>query len=74
MVLDNVVSMTIPAPDSQYRLIPCACGSDQVVYLKIPGDLWVVRCMDCGAETESRPARHDVQVLWNRRICHEKPL
>lgn len=64
-----------PDPDSQYRLIQCDCGGDNVAYVKIhhpDGDRWRVQCFDCGKTVETvQPApRHDVQTTWNKRMHH----
>lgn len=70
MNIDNAVQLIKPEADSQFRLVDCECGSDQVVYLqlRIRGQLvWVVRCMDCGKQT--RPdtmVRHTAQQRWNQ--------
>lgn len=32
MMLDDVIEIKVPAPDCQYRLVPCKCGSDNVAY------------------------------------------
>jgi hypothetical protein len=70
MTFDDVVEMAEPAPDSQYRLVNCECGSADVVYLHCKdafGQLvWRVKCMDCMAETRScYTIRHDAQIAWN---------
>lgn len=70
MCFDDVLEMEKPDTHSQYRLVPCRCGSEEVVYLHcrdIFGNLhWKVRCMDCGAEAVAAYAvKHDAQVEWN---------
>lgn len=77
MRLDHVVDIKKPESDSQYRLVPCQCGSDQVVYLQIKSyagqKVWVVRCMDCGKQT--RPdtmVRHTAQRRWNEEVSNEQ--
>ena len=72
MSFDDVLEMNKPDPQGQYRLKPCECGSEEVVYLHcrdIFGNLfWRVRCMDCGAETVSMFAvQHGAQLGWNSR-------
>lgn len=69
---DDVVEIVKPDPDSQYRLIPCNCGSSEVVYAKYiaptGSPLWRTVCMDCGAKVDTgRSTRHDAQLEWNRR-------
>ncbi len=71
MTFDDVVEMVKSAPDSQYRLIACKCGSADAVYLHCKGAdgclVWRVKCMDCMAETRSGyPIRHDAQIAWNK--------
>ena len=70
MTFDDVVEITKPAPDSQYRLVACKCRSAEVVYLHCKGAdgqlVWRVKCMDCMAETRRGYAiRHDAQIVWN---------
>lgn len=73
---DDVVEIIKPDPDSQYRLIPCACGSNEVVYAQYTdaagAPMWRVVCTDCGATVDLQGnVRHDVQVEWNiRRKMH----
>lgn len=61
-----------PSPDSQFRLRPCKCGSDNVAfaqYRKDGHEPWRVRCFDCGFTVDKESAcRHDVQVLWNTEV------
>lgn len=69
---DDVVRIIKPATDDHFRLIPCACGSSEVVYAEYTGPggtlLWRVVCGDCGATVDFQTnIRHDVQVEWNRR-------
>lgn len=60
-----------PDPDSQYRLIPCGCSSQEVVYEQYRdpetgAPLWRVVCKDCGATVDIHTnIRHQVQVAWN---------
>lgn len=72
---DNVVQIIKPDADSQYRLIPCDCKSQEVVYIQYitPAGalLWRVVCMDCGTIVDPQTdVRHDAQMAWNRRKCH----
>ena len=69
---DDVVEIIKPAPDSLYRLIPCDCGSTEVVYTQYidpaGAPLWRVACMDGGAKVDAGAStRHDAQLEWNRR-------
>lgn len=69
---DDVVEIDKPDQDSQYRLRPCDCGSDQVIYAKYIGAqgamLWRVVCMACGATADLQGnVKHAVQMAWNRR-------
>ena len=46
-----VIDTKIPDPDSQFRLRPCSCSSENVGYLQIhAGSIkpWAVRCFTCG--------------------------
>jgi ribosomal protein S27E len=76
MCIDDAVRMIKPEPDSQFRLVNCDCGSDQVAYLqlRIRGQLvWVVRCMDCGKQTTpDTMVRHTAQTRWNRNNLNER--
>ena len=60
-----------PAPDSQFRLRPCKCGSEDVAYQSFQGVFgtvhWV-KCQNCGLQTSLCSCRHDAQVLWNREV------
>lgn len=65
-----------PSPDSQFRLRPCKCGSEDVVYQSYQGPegtIYRVKCRSCGIRTFWRLCRHDVQVEWNRHMRCEKP-
>ena len=69
---DDVVKIIKPDPDSQYRLIPCDCGSSEVVYAQYIDPtgayLWRTVCTDCGATVDPGTSiRHDAQLEWNRR-------
>lgn len=60
-----------PAPDSQFRLRPCKCGSEDVVYQSFQGMAGTahrVKCRSCGIRTFWRLCRHDVQVVWNQEV------
>lgn len=59
-----------PAPDSQFRLVPCECGGEPIyrhmIGEAIKFDVWDVYCPTCGEETGSFGLiRHDAQLLWN---------
>jgi hypothetical protein len=71
---DDVVQIVKPDPDSQYRLRPCSCGSNEVVYAQYAGQagalLWRVVCTDCGATVDLQTdVQHDAQLAWNGRNC-----
>ena len=65
----SVPQIIQPAPDSQYRLIPCSCGSDKVAYAKritIPAGVeWSVVCNTCGKTTRWWRVQHHAQIEWN---------
>lgn len=69
--LDDAVEIRLPAPDSQFRLMPCRCKSDHVAYVKyLDGDeeKWRVRCFDCGNTVDKGPTvQHEAQLAWNAR-------
>ena len=75
---DDVVQITKPDPDSQYRLIPCDCGSQEVVYAQYidaaGAPMWRVVCTDCGATVDIHTnVKHQAQLAWNdRRKNHGK--
>lgn len=57
-----------PGPDSQFRLLPCDCGSKDVVYQScssIRGTEYQVKCLTCGRRSQWMPCRHDAQGVWN---------
>lgn len=68
----DVVEIIKPQPDTQYRLVPCRCGSGEVVYAKYLtgcGEKWRVVCTDCGKTVDKGTAiRHEAQVAWNNEI------
>ena len=64
-----------PSPDSQFRLRPCKCGSEDVVYQSydgMTGHVHRVRCNNCYRRTLWKRCRHDAQVEWNRHMRCEK--
>lgn len=69
MMLDDVIEIKKPVPDSQWRLVPCECGSDNVAYVHYEargGEAWRVTCFDCGRTVDKgRRVRHDAQLAWN---------
>lgn len=66
MSYDDIVEIVTAAPDSQFRLRGCGCGSDNAAYIFTP-DGWKVRCFDCGFTfpQEGCQVRHGAQVRWN---------
>lgn len=70
--LDDAIEIKKPDPDSQWRLKPCKCGSDNVAYVKYldgPEEAWAVQCFDCGLRVARMPGykvRHEAQVKWNK--------
>ncbi len=76
MRIDDAVKILRPVPDSQYRLRPCKCGSDNVAYVqyedveeKEQADVlvnkWRVQCFDCGNIGHGSTVRHEAQIKWN---------
>ena len=70
MELDDVIQIKKPAPDCQYRLVPCRCGSDNVAYEQYNGRggaAWRVKCFDCKRTVDKgNRVRHDAQQAWNK--------
>ena len=67
-----VIDTKIPDPDSQFRLRPCRCRSENVGYLQIrTGDRkpWAVRCFTCGKTSDMFLVRHDAQIYWNTNMA-----
>lgn len=67
-----VIDTKIPDPDSQFRLRPCGCTSENVGYLQIRAgghEPWAIRCFGCGATTEPFQIRHDAQIFWNTNMA-----
>lgn len=65
MSMDDVIEIKQAAPDSQYRLRPCRCGSHNVAYILGVDGLWRGRCFDCGHNGAGSEVRHDAQIKWN---------
>lgn len=67
MVMDNVIQVVKPAPDSHFLLLNCGCGSDNVAYVEKAEGMWAVKCFDCGKELLDQGGwcRHGIQVAWN---------
>ena len=72
MMLDDVIEIKVPDPDSQFRLIPCKCGSDNVAYEHYNGRggaAWRVKCYCCGFTVDKgNRVRHDAQRNWNEAV------
>lgn len=69
MVMDDVIQIITPAPDSHFLLLPCpVCQGDNVAYAQMANDeKWHGKCFDCGFTGEGATARHDAQLLWNKK-------
>ena len=69
MVMDDVIQIITPAPDSHFLLLPCpVCKGDNVAYVQKTNDeMWHGKCFDCGFTGEGATARHDAQLLWNKK-------
>lgn len=69
MVMDDVIQIITPAPDSHFLLLPCPeCMGDNVAYVqKANEESWHGKCFDCGFTGEGAEVRHDAQLLWNRK-------
>lgn len=72
MMMDDVIEIKVPEPDSQFRLIPCKCGSDNVAYEHYNGRggaAWRVKCYCCGFTVDKgNRVRHDAQRNWNEAV------
>ena len=69
-MIDDVIEIKVPVPDSHWRLRPCReCGGDNVAYEHYNGKggaVWRVKCFDCGHTVDKgNHARHDAQLNWN---------
>lgn len=69
MEVINATRLVAPAPDSQYRLVPCKCGNDQPVYVMGADGKWRVLCLDSNNETEGFSIQHDAQANWNKEVA-----
>jgi hypothetical protein len=72
MMLDDVIEIRKPDPDSQYRLLPCKCKSDNVAYILGVDGNWRGHCFDCGRTGEGSQVRHEAQKMWNEVGRHGK--
>lgn len=70
MEIINATRLVVPAPDSQYRLVPCECGNDQPVYVVGCDGLFRVQCLECNKETDGFAVQHEAQVYWNKEYRH----
>ena len=74
MMLHGVIEIKKPLPDSQWRLRPCKCKSDNVAYVHYEakgGEAWRVECFDCGYTVDKgNKVRHDAQVNWNKAVAN----
>ena len=74
MKIDDAIEIKKPAPDSQYRLLPCKkCKSDDNVayvhYNGRGGAKWRVECFSCGYTVDKgNTVRHDAQINWNKEV------
>ena len=70
--MDDEILIVKPEPDSQFRLKPCRCGSDNVAFAQYSADgtePWRVRCFDCGYTVDRvQHMRHGAQLAWNVAI------
>lgn len=66
--MDDVMQIVTPSSDSQYRLVPRQCGSDNVAYVLGVDGRWRVRCFDCGHTGQGSIVRHEDQVMWNKGV------
>ena len=76
MMMDDVIEIKVPEPDSQFRLVPCKCSSDNVAYEHYNGRggaAWRVKCYCCGFTVDKgNRVRHDAQRNWNEAVkAHE---
>ena len=70
MMLDDVIEIKVPEPDSQFRLIPCKCGSDNVAYEHYNGRggaAWRVKCYACYVPNARADMRHRKKVYQRGR-------
>ena len=73
MLIDDVIEIKKPTPDSHFVLKNCkVCKSDNVAYVKYyanGSERFRVTCFDCGHTVlpENAACAHDAQVAWNRQ-------
>lgn len=66
--LGSLVDIHRPHPDSQFRLVPCSCGSRKVAYICYGHkDHYTVMCDTCGKQTALHYTKHKAQIEWNGR-------
>lgn len=69
MVLNDVIDIKKPDPDSHFRLRPCEkCCGDNVAYVlqkNDSGEAWHAECFDCGHVGAEDTTRHGAQIRWN---------
>lgn len=69
-MVNDVIEIKVPAPDSHWRLLPCRCGSDNVAYEHYDGKggaAWRCKCLACGHTVDKgNKVRHDAQQNWNK--------
>lgn len=72
MEMENAINTVTPDPDSQWRLRPCKCKSENVAYVHYNGRggaKWRVKCFACGRTVDKGcKVRHDAQVHWNEAV------
>ena len=72
MMMDDVIEIKVPDPDSHFRLISCKCSSDNVAYEHYNGRggaAWRVQCYCCGFTVDKgNRVRHDAQRNWNEAV------
>ena len=73
MMLDDVIDIKKPDPDSHFKLLPCKkCQSDDVAYVHYNGRggaKWRVECFNCGHTVDKgNTVRHDAQLACNKDV------
>lgn len=71
--MENIKNVFIPAPDSDFALLPCPfCGETRIRYERYEtpaGDRWRVCCNNCTATIDPgwTMQKIDVADFWNHR-------
>ncbi len=71
MQINDFIQVSKPDHDSHFKLLPCLCGSDNVVYVQYQADeteFWRGQCFDCQRAGAGAAIKHDAQQIWNSMV------